>query len=394
LLLDQINNKTIFYDSGKKSEFIEGNSTIINNYEYEESSSILEDLETAQENRGYQFGLLFPLDVNSDDGLVLGLGGELLKYNFRKSPYDFRLSFYSAYATSPNAFQGFIEWDLKNIIRNTTLNFSLNATQFGFLKFYGMGNNSNYFSDDEVGDYFKINQQEVNFISSIILPLNTNLNIKLYNEFSFSKFNEKENTILEELAIYGKDEIIKTSFGSALIFDTRDNKYFPYSGLYNNIYGEYSPSIFKIKENYYKFGIDLRTYFKGSLIDDFVIALRFKGEKILNKYPFYESASIGGKNSLRGYTRDRFRGDASILLQTEIRHNLMDVNVFIPGKLGLIGLVDAGKIFLEGEDSNKIHSSFGGGFWLSFLNRTFNFSLSFVKSSEMLKYYLSTGFAF
>jgi hypothetical protein len=41
----------------------------------------------------------------------------------------------------------------------------------------------------------------------------------------------------------------------------------------------------------------------------------------------------------------------------------------VPGQQGVFGFGDAGRVYLDGETSDELHTSFGGGIWLSFLER-------------------------
>ena len=66
----------------------------------------------------------------------------------------------------------------------------------------------------------------------------------------------------------------------------------------------------------------------------------------------------------------------------------------MPGEMGMFGLGDIGRVYLEGEVSKKWHSAVGGGLWFSFLERTVGFTVALAKSEERTSFYVSAGFFF
>lgn len=129
----------------------------------------------------------------------------------------------------------------------------------------------------------------------------------------------------------------------------------------------------------------------ANYITDFTLALRTYSETAWGYYPFYKGATIGGKKTLRGFPRDRYVGDYSLMGSAELRFYLTKVFFLVPFKLGMNLFSDCGRVFLEGETSNLWHTSYGGGFWFSFNKRMINFSINYAKSPETFRIYLSLG---
>ena len=90
---------------------------------------------------------------------------------------------------------------------------------------------------------------------------------------------------------------------------------------------------------------------------------------------------MGGSNTLRGYQRDRFHGTSTAFNQNEIRFITNVRSHLYNGKFGLFGLFDAGRTWLKGENSNEIHTGYGGGIILSPFNRL-SVSVSYAVSPE------------
>ncbi|MDO8548635.1 MAG: hypothetical protein Q7S39_00595, partial [Ignavibacteria bacterium] len=121
------------------------------------------------------------------------------------------------------------------------------------------------------------------------------------------------------------------------------------------------------------------------------------GEKLFGTYPFFKAAFLGGGNNLRGYNRERFSGDASLFSQAELRFYLTDIKLIINGRFGFFGFAETGRVFVEHDPprrTEKWHPSYGGGFWISYLNRTVNLNIAAANSEETLVFYFLTRFMF
>jgi hypothetical protein len=60
----------------------------------------------------------------------------------------------------------------------------------------------------------------------------------------------------------------------------------------------------------------------------------------------------------------------------------------------VLGFVDTGRVWLDGEESRAWHTGLGGGLWYSFLNDRSVFSVGFAHSKEDDLVYLKGGFTF
>ncbi|NIR03639.1 MAG: hypothetical protein GTN78_26175 [Gemmatimonadales bacterium] len=60
----------------------------------------------------------------------------------------------------------------------------------------------------------------------------------------------------------------------------------------------------------------------------------------------------------------------------------------------MFGLGDVGRVFSDGESSDRWHWAAGGGIWISFLSAVNTLSLAIAKSEERLGVYAQAGFAF
>jgi len=68
------------------------------------------------------------------------------------------------------------------------------------------------------------------------------------------------------------------------------------------------------------------------------------------------------------------------------------LRLLLPVDLGVFGLADIGRVYYDGEDSDKWHTAAGGGIWFAFLDRTSTISVGLAQSVERLGLYISLGF--
>ena len=100
------------------------------------------------------------------------------------------------------------------------------------------------------------------------------------------------------------------------------------------------------------------------------LALRLGGKQVWGDAPIHESAFLGGSATVRGYSFERFAGDAMLFGNAEARMPLARVRLLVRGDLGVLALADAGRVYLEGESPGGWHTAYGGGLWFRFQVRS------------------------
>jgi hemolysin activation/secretion protein len=126
----------------------------------------------------------------------------------------------------------------------------------------------------------------------------------------------------------------------------------------------------------------------------FMLATRIGGRRVFGEYPWFESAFIGGSKSLRGYRKNRFAGDGSLYGSLEVRLWLFRGKLIAPGRWGVFGLTDAGRVFLEGDSTETWHASYGGGIFFQMLTLNSVFHAAVAQGDEGTRFYVDYGFGF
>ena len=105
----------------------------------------------------------------------------------------------------------------------------------------------------------------------------------------------------------------------------------------------------------------------------------------LNSNEFYNAATLGGKENLRGFRRTRFYGQTSLYNNIDLRIKLFDFRSYLfPGQFGILGFHDIGRVWVDGENSSKWHDSAGGGIYVAPLGQAvISFTMAFTDEENL-----------
>ena len=127
------------------------------------------------------------------------------------------------------------------------------------------------------------------------------------------------------------------------------------------------------------------------------LALRAGGRKLWGQYPWFEAASIGGSDNVRGFDSNRFRGDSSLYGNAELRLWLGRRSVpLLPVRWGLFSYLESGRVWLEGESSDKWHTGGGVGLMTQLIGVPFvlSSSMAWGDSEKGVSFYVKGGYSF
>lgn len=113
------------------------------------------------------------------------------------------------------------------------------------------------------------------------------------------------------------------SFTLGVIDDSRDVRLNPRAGSYSALSFEQAGGFVGGNTSFGKLLLDHRRYYRLGGGND-VVAARFMGGTTIGSPPLYESYTLGGANTLRGYELDRWRGESLALVNLEYRRPVTD----------------------------------------------------------------------
>jgi len=342
---------------------------------------------------GHRWTAISWLTYGPDIGLLIGVGRTLTTYGFRKLPYANRHRFRAAFATGPATFRFDYRGDYRRENSNIYPEVLAGASGIEAISFHGFGNETPAPGDDE--SFYRVTQDAYGVQPSLVFGLgdSTTLQVGPFMRYSYTD-NRPERFLATLGNLYGTGNFGAVGGMVAFRHDGRDFPTAATKGLYLEVLGRLFPAMWDVDSVFGFLQGEARTYFSIPAPMDPTFAFRAGGKKIWGHYPFFESAFIGGASNVRLGKVNRYAGDASAYGSAELRLSLARMELLLPSRLGVFGLADVGRVFLEGESSDTWHSAFGGGVSLSYLERAYTFSLAIASGEERTGVYFQAGFGF
>lgn len=390
-------NKIKLYDyKSKASEFVtlKGSKKLTNNY----NTNVYN-----YKKPTYNSNQLIPsIGSNPDDGFKMGFANTFTAYGFERNPFTSKHTIAASYYFATQGFDMAYSGEFANIIGNTNLALDVKFTSPNYaINFFGYGNETaNPEADDNDGldvdlDYNRVKLRTLKIAPALQWHGDLGSKVKLALSYESIEVEETEgrfiNTIIgDNIDVYSKFIGAELTYG----FENRDNKAFPTLGMETYIQVGYKSNI---EES------NAFTYIKPSLAFDykldsngqFVLATKFSGQvNFGDNFEFYQAASIGANNGLRGYRNQRFTGKSAFVQSTDLRLNLRKVKTsLLPLNIGIYGGLDYGRVWVDDEDSYKWNNSFGGGLFFNGADMIVG-NISAFSSYDGLRLAFKIGFGF
>lgn len=386
-------NKTLIYDTQAGTKVIAGPSSVLKTGKVD---SIVNFYENQPARRDYGY-LTVPwpyLSIDADNGLFLGIGVTRYYYGFRKQPFAFKHSLRGNYAFKTG--QHKIHYLSEYILATNRLHFSLEGDAWvprEVRNFYGFGNRSTRNTGRERADFYRV--RSVEYMVKPAFHFNAAANFQFSLGGAVKHFDtefDADTTFTRLTRPYGVEVPTLLELNAGLKFDRRDHPISAQKGFYLSANLSHFPRVFDNDSTFTKGRIDGRIYFTP--IRDVTLALQSMAQKIWGPFPYYEAAFLGGRESLRGFRRFRFAGDAALSGRAEMRVKFFRAKVIVPTSFGILLFGDTGRVWFKNESPGNWHTALGGGVWVAPLRRRVTFSLSAANSTEGLRLNAGGGFAF
>lgn len=311
------------------------------------------------------------IGYNPDDGVKVGAVANYTINNFNRRPFSRRHSLRANYFFATHGFElGYrgtfmniaSRWNFALDVWYTSPNFSIN--------YFGLGNETANF-DDRLGmDYNRVKLQVFRVAPSFFKESRNGSFVEIKAPFetievdgSYNRFVNQPGAIAERLFEHRQFGGVEGSYR----FANFDSKSLPTLGMSFFLTAGWKSSLDEIERNFAYGEIGGSFIHNITASKNLVLESRVKSRLLFNNsFEFYQGATLGGDNDLRGYRRERFTGRHSFYQSTDVRFTLGKwKSAFIPIKYGLLGGYDYGRVWLNGESSRKWHQSAGGGLWLN-----------------------------
>jgi len=422
---DSQSGGTHVYDEHESMDVVEGTLTRVHHSPYEPpapDSGFVDVDDVPPRDWGSE---IFPVPVfgyERDVGVFIGAGAIYKRYAFRKHPWSSRFALSGGWATEAN--EPRIKFDSSFRLERTTnllLNFDILYSGMEVLRWYGFGNET---GDNENDSFYRVRNRLYYAAPSFTLAFDED-RLKLGTGMYIGNSKTKDgNRFINVDDPYGGGDFGLMSFFVNGRYDTRrlreqdvsgmDLRFhknpaagYPVSGYLVDLRADVSPPALDVVSTWgsvegaasiYLTGRGEEEWGRWGWLERFTLALRAGGRATFGKVPYFQAAFIGGGDfftghaSVRGFRDQRFAGDHAFFNNNELRVFLFRNKLLVPCDIGLIGFADVGRVFVDGENSNKWHVGGGGGVWFAPLSRVNTISLSIANSEEETLFYMRMGF--
>jgi hypothetical protein len=374
-----------FYANGKGDSVLPGRHVSLSTKPYAPPDTALRDW-------GNRWLSLLWLTSGPDIGVFAGAGVTYTKYGFRKDPFAERYRLRAGYATGASTVRADLTGEWHRVNSPVTVQLLARASGIDVVRFHGFGNET---SSAGPSEFYRVNETSYLLATSIVLPLARDIELSVGPRLRYSSTHFDQNRFISLTRPYGSGNFGSASVGADVKFDTRDRENAATRGVLLTAGGSYFPGVFDVATNFGEAHGLAATYLTAkSLPLEPTLALRAGAKKVWGTYPYQESAFLGGNSTVRLGRQNRYAGDAAVYGGAELRLFLTGFNILLPGDFGIFGLGDVGRVYLDGESSDRWHGAAGGGIWFAFLNRANTISAALARGEERTGFYLRAGFGF
>lgn len=342
--------------------------------------------------------LIPTIGFNPDDGVRIGVSNTYTYNGFRQNPFTQQHtlsgSFYFATSGINLSYTGefaelFENWNFEVRSRYTTPNFAVN--------FFGYGNNTINLDDELDLDFNRVRIRNLEFAPSLVWRGHLGAKFRTGLSFESIEVEETENRFINTFYQNNGEETQNDFAGihAEYSYANRDNQGFPTVGMSTMLKVGFKDNLSIDGRNFGyvipSISFDYKLIPSGRL----VLATKWKGHfNIGNGYEFYQAASIGGVDGLRGFRNQRFTGKTAYYQNTDLRFSLRKMRTrILPTSLGFFAGYDYGRVWFPNISSNRWHTSYGGGFFLNGSD-ILSINIALFNSEDGARFTFGLGFGF
>jgi hypothetical protein len=327
-----------------------------------------------------------------DMGALLGASVTLTSYGFRKYPYASRHRVRAGFATGPKTYRVDYLGELRRENSGSYAELLLRASGIDVINFHGFGNEVTAPRDRE---FYRVTQDAFGVQPSLVFSVGTHSSVRVGPVLKYVSTDERPGRFLATLGdVYGAGNFGEVGAGLVFRHDSRDRPGTGTKGVMLELGGTLYPPVWDVDSTFGEVHGQAVTYLSARAPLDPTLALRIGGKKVWGAFPYFEAAFIGDPSTVRLGRENRYAGDGSAYGSAELRLALAHFDLVLPTQLGVFGLADAGRVFLEGESSDTWHTAFGGGLSLSYLQQAYTLSVALASGDERTAVYVQAGFGF
>ncbi|MCX7549950.1 metallophosphoesterase [Xanthomarina sp. F2636L] len=339
------------------------------------------------------------LGANPDDGFKLGFSNTYTVYGFERNPFTSQHKLKGAYYFATNGFELNYQGEFANVVGD--FNFGLEShfqSPNYSVNFFGYGNETKNFDDNFGMDYNRVKTKMFTISPQLIWNSKRGSIIHFGVNYEIYEIDNTDNRYVTDDIILPKqlfDEKHFIGINAKFDYSNYDNSAYPTNGLIFSLEAGYKDNL-KVSNRSFGYLIS-ELGIARKLIPSGRLVLASKVKTHINfgdGFEFYQAASIGGEDGLRGFRNQRFTAKNSLYQNTDLRYSFSSLKTpLIPIKIGMYGSFDYGRVWLEDDSSKKWHNSYGGGVFINAID-LISANLGAFHSVDGMRIAFGLGFGF
>jgi hypothetical protein len=415
---DRAGGGTFVYDEMGDTEVLLGPGTFVDRRSYappEPDSGFVDVEDVPPRDWTHDIIPIPQFGYEKDVGAFLGAGVVYTRYGFRRHPWAQRHRLTAGGATEAEEPRVRYRGQYRFTNSRFLSELDLKVSGIEILRFYGFGNNTD---DDRRDSFYRVRNQQFHAIPSATYSwLEDTIRLKGGPVVRFTRTKDG-NRKIDEDDPYGAGKFGLLGAYARVQLDTRGTysigdperelslsedpaALYPTSGFLVDFMAEISPPVWDVTRTWGAIEGSIASYWSVGENDWATLAIRVGGRDTYGRTPYFRAAFIGGGEffsggaTVRGLRAERFAGESSVYGNLDLRVVLGRVKLIVPGDFGVLGFADVGRVFEDGESSEKWHPGYGAGIWFAPLARSNAIRVSAAHSEEEdVLFYMGMGFAF
>ncbi|WP_179318289.1 metallophosphoesterase [Winogradskyella helgolandensis] len=339
------------------------------------------------------------IGANPDDGLKLGVTNTYTVYGFERNPFTSQHQLKAAYYFATDGYELNYKSEFANVIGSLNFGFQAHFQSPNYsINFFGYGNETEN-SDDDLGlDYNRVKTRIFRLSPQLIWNSKRGSIIHFGVSYEVNEIHNTDNRFVSDNNLLPENIFDEEHFGginAAYNYANYDNNTYPTNGMHISIETGYKNNLEVSDRSFGYLITDLGFARKLNPSGRLVFATKLKSHlNFGDGFEFYQAASIGGLNGLRGYRNERFTGKNAFYQNTDLRYSFSRMKTkLIPIKLGVYGGFDYGRVWVDDDTSKKWHNAYGGGFFINAIDLV-SANLGVFNSADGVRVAFGLGFDF
>ncbi len=331
------------------------------------------------------------LSLHRRSGITPRVGIVRYGYGFARRPYSSMVKLEGAYAFRHQGVS--VELSADQRMESSPLHFTAMAgmSQLEDLSFYGFGNAT--IDSGGSNGYFEVHQTRWKFHPAIAIAVGERMDISLGPVIQHSATDGARSPYLATIRPYGYGPFNQAGLQLGVRYEWRgvreDPQHAPPRALVQ-LEGFYFPALLDVRSPFEVAAVTLGLTIPLPVPTHPYFVVRAGGRRLFGAFPFHEAAFIGGIGTTRYMDTQRYAGDASLYGTSELRIPVAHLKILMPFSVGILGVAEAGRVYVDGRSPGGWHARAGGGVWIG--RGDASSVLTIVRTTEPGHHGLHVGF--